>query len=134
MKTIKPDLTPSKPGGHNQTIGKWGENQAEIYLTGKGYEILERNYRTPDGEIDLLCQQAGEIIFVEVKTRSNTNLGYPEEAITAEKWSHLVSAAEHYLADHPEINQNWRVDIIAIIGNRKIGLIDLTHFENFQYD
>lgn len=123
-----------KVSGHNQTFGNWGEKQAEIYLTGKGYEILDRNYRTQDGEIDLVCQYAEEIIFVEVKTRSNTNSGYPEEAITFEKWSHLISSAEEYLADHPDIPQDWRVDIIAIIGNRKTGLNDITHFENYQYD
>lgn len=134
VKTTSPKPDQSSAGIHNQTIGKWGENQAEEFLVRKGYEIVDKNYRTPEGEIDLICQHDGDLVFVEVKTRSNTNMGYPEEAVTAEKWSHLVSTAELYLADHPDTNQNWRVDIIAIIGSRKSGLIDLTHFENYQYD
>ncbi len=123
---------PKKP--HNQTIGKWGEQHAARFMSDLGYAILERNFRTPYGEIDLICSKDAEVVMVEVKTRSNTKMGYPEEAITRRKWSHLVQAAEEYMADRPDLPQNWRVDLISIIGSPRTGLADISHFENVIHD
>lgn len=117
-------------------LGQWGEEQAAEFLQDLGYVIVARNVRTPYGEIDLIAQEfpvhaEGEIttVFIEVKTRSSKKYGFPEEAITPRKQDHIISAAEHYLQEHPELQTNWRIDVIAIeLYPESIPIIN--HFEN----
>jgi putative endonuclease len=98
-----------------QMIGKWGERMAEEYLTSAGLLFIERNVRTPYGEIDLVMQTEGDVlVFIEVKTRKTQSFGKPEESITAKKKTHMLQSAEAYLLQHPEIHGDWRVDVIAI--------------------
>jgi len=112
---------------HNQRIGKWGEDVAAEYLTQRGYEIIERNTRTPYGEIDIIVKQNGVTIFVEVKTRTSNKMGLPEESITPRKREHMIACAEHYAAEH-EID-TWQIDVISIEG--KPGTEPkITYFEN----
>jgi len=112
---------------HNQKIGRWGEEVAAYYLQERGYEIVDRNARTPYGEIDLVARHDGATVFMEVKTRTSRRFGLPEEAITPRKQAHMLAAAEHYAVEH-EIN-TWRVDVLAIEGAPgKTPLIE--HFEN----
>lgn len=112
---------------HNQRIGKWGEEVAAEYLTARGCAIVACNARTPYGEIDIIARQGDVIIFVEVKTRTSNKMGLPEESITARKRQHMVSAAEHYAAEH-EID-DWQIDVISIEG--KPGSTPrITYFEN----
>ena len=112
---------------HHQRIGKWGEETATEYLTQRGYEIIARNMRTPYGEIDIVAKQGDTFIFIEVKTRTSNSMGLPEEAITPRKRQHMISAAEHYAAEH-EID-HWQIDVISIEG--KPGLKPkITCFEN----
>lgn len=98
----------------NKTTGKQGEDMATKYLAEKGYKILQRNYRCSYGEIDIICSQGEQIIFVEVKTRKSTLYGAPEEAVTKNKIERIRKVALHYLNKaeyYPEI----RFDVIAII-------------------
>lgn len=113
----------------NRSTGLWGESLAADYLASNGYDILERNVRTPYGEIDLVTRQASVTVFVEVKTRRSTRYGNPEESITAAKRLHLLSAIESYLQIHPELDGEWRVDVIALQISSKTAPM-LTHFEN----
>jgi putative endonuclease len=103
---------------HAQRVGRWGEELAAGYLHQRGYRILERNARTPYGEIDLVACQDGAApactVFIEVKTRRSGAFGLPEEAITARKRAHLLAAARAYLQAHPDLNAGWRIDVIAI--------------------
>jgi len=110
--------------------GIQGESMAAEYLENNGYAILERNARTPYGEIDLVAQQASVTVFVEVKTRRSTRYGNPEESVTPIKRVHLLSAIQSYLQSHPELDGDWRVDVIAIQLNNSAAGSDLTHFEN----
>jgi putative endonuclease len=112
-----------------QRLGHWGETLAAKYLSQKGYAILERNARTPHGEIDLVAQQGNVIVFVEVKTRSSNLYGQPEEAITAAKKAHLLDAAATYLQTHPELDGDWQIDVIAI-RRKKNAPPEIVHFEN----
>ena len=66
---------------HNQSIGKWGEDIAAEHLIQHNYEIINRNVRTPYGEIDIVARQGDITIFVEVKTRTSNKMGLPEESI-----------------------------------------------------
>ncbi len=113
---------------YRQVIGAWGEDQAAEYLIKQGLTILERNYRTREGEVDLIARDGDTLIFVEVKTRTNQEFGYPEEAVTEEKIEHIHNVAEDYLVEHLEVT-DWRIDVIAIQG--KPGSQD-PEFEWFQ--
>lgn len=99
-----------------QRIGHWGEDLAAKYIREAGYEVLERNVRTPEGEIDLVVCKGNEIRFVEVKTRTSTSYGYPEEAVETVKLDHMQAAAENYLDTHVEFQEDWHLDVLAIIG------------------
>ncbi|KAF0112310.1 MAG: hypothetical protein FD147_183 [Chloroflexi bacterium] len=114
---------------HNQRVGKWGETCAAEYLQNQGFVIIDRNIRTPEGEIDLIAQKEDMVVFVEVKTRTNERAGYPEEAVTEEKLEHMTNSAEWFMQEHSGLGENWRIDVIAIIG--KIGL-DAPIIEWFQ--
>jgi putative endonuclease len=112
-----------------QNLGKWGESLAADYLVQRGYILVERNARTPYGELDLVMRQGEGLVFVEVKTRASRAYGLPEESITPRKQEHLLNAARAYLQNHTEISGDWRVDVIAI---RRIqgSPAEVVHFEN----
>jgi putative endonuclease len=112
---------------HNQKIGRWGESVAAEYLQKRGYEILDKNARTPYGEIDLVARLNGVTVMVEVKARTTRSFGLPEEAITARKLSHMLAAAEHYAAEHAL--DSWQLDVLAIEGIPGVEP-RIEHFEN----
>jgi putative endonuclease len=68
----------------NKNLGRWGEDQALAYLISKGLVLLQRNFRVVVGELDLIMDDSGILVFVEVKTRRSLNFGAPEEGITLE--------------------------------------------------
>lgn len=100
---------------YRQILGAWGESRAADFLQQQGLTLLGKNFRTAAGEIDLIAQDGDELVFVEVKTRSSADFGYPEEAVTETKIEHLLEASESYLLEHLEV-QSWRLDVIAIQG------------------
>lgn len=101
-------------------LGKKGEKMAEKFLVEKGLEILEKNYRVKMGEIDLICLEHSTIVFVEVKTRSNREFGFPEEAINERKKQKLKIVADCYISDYRNKNNikdfelDCRFDIISV--------------------
>jgi len=115
---------------YKQRLGKWGEDKALDYMLAHGCQYLDRNVRTPEGEIDILVTKDNTLVFVEVKTRRNTSFGYPEEAVTEDKMEHLVNSAEWYLQTHEGCPEDWRIDVIAIIGAPNRGEPKLEWFEN----
>jgi putative endonuclease len=114
---------------HKQTIGIWGEDLARSYLEEKGYEIVARNVRTTHGEIDIIANKDGLMVFVEVKTRTSHFFAYPEASVTQRKQTHMLLAAEAYLNQHPECSDSWQFDVIAIEG-KPGGNAQIEHFEN----
>ena len=119
-----------KSNNSRQVLGRWGEGLAAEFLVARGLEILSKNFRTPDGEIDLIAKKGDDLVFVEVKTRRNTLYSYPEEAINDEKIEHLESAAGWYLLQHPEYENNWRLDVVTVIGTPDTGEPRVDWFEN----
>jgi len=115
---------------HNQMVGKWGEDIAASFLERHEFKIVGRNVRTSEGEIDLIACKDKELIFCEVKTRTNGLGGYPEEAVTDEKMDHMLSSAESYLDEHPEYAENWRIDVISVIGQVNDQQPQIEWFEN----
>ncbi len=115
---------------HNLAVGRWGEHLAADYLRKKGYTILSQNVHTPFGEIDLIALEGTTLAFVEVKTRATGAFGLPEEAITLKKRQHMIEAAQYYLNEHPEIQEDCRMDVIAIRGKQTDPDVEIVHYEN----
>lgn len=113
--------------GQNRKIGQWGESVAAGYLEKRGYNLIARNLRTPYGEIDILAEKDGQIIFVEVKTRTSSSLGPPEISITPRKQEHMLAAAEYYAQENNL--DHWQIDVIAVEGQPGKQPV-FTHFEN----
>lgn len=107
--------------------GVLGEKMACQYLKGKGYKILDQNYRTRGGEIDIVAEEGKIIVFVEVKTRTNRLFGFPEEAIDARKQHKLAITAENYLAVHRLYEADYRIDSIGIELGENGSVLDLRH-------
>lgn len=107
---------------YNKKIGVLGEQIAEDYLKKNNYNIIEKNFRTISGEIDIIAQdeKTSEIVFIEVKTRSNYSYGMPAEAVNNIKKLHIIKAANYYLYKNSINNKNIRFDVIEIILLNKI--------------
>lgn len=112
---------------HNE-LGKEGERLASQYLCEKGYQLINKNWRYGQWEIDLIAAKASLLVFVEVKTRSQNKFGYPEEAVSERKKAWLQAAAEAYLEEFP-FEGELRFDIIAITASKKEG-INIHHIED----
>lgn len=110
-----------------QFLGKYGEDLAAQYLEDRGYQILERNWRSSSGEIDLIAKQKSKIVFIEVKTRNGTGYGHPFEAITSAK----VARMRKLVAQWCQLNQvsglEIRVDAIAVM--IRSGKVALEHLK-----
>jgi putative endonuclease len=115
---------------HRQRIGKWGEDLAVCYLEEKGLTLVAKNERTEFGEVDLIMMDGADLIFVEVKTRTTSAFGLPEEAISARKREHLIHSAEAFLQNHEELPNSWRIDVIAIRGKPSAGDPEIEWFQN----
>ncbi len=98
-------------------LGHLGEDLAAQKLTTLGYTIIERNYRSVHGEIDLVTQQGAVWVFVEVRTKQSAHFGTPEESVTPRKKQHLLATAQHYLQTHHLENVDWRIDFVAVVFN-----------------
>lgn len=100
-------------------LGKEGEDRAARFLVKQGYRILERNYSTKSGEIDLIALHEGAVVFVEVKTRTNSAYGAPELAVTPRKQLRMVKAALGYIKYKKLHQVPCRFDVVAITSERE---------------
>lgn len=97
-----------------QGIGRVGEDLAASYLQKCGYRILQRNFRSKFGEIDIVAQDKNTLVFVEVKTRYSHEYGYPEEAVTTSKIRSIIKTAHYYKLKHTKTPGLMRIDVVAI--------------------
>lgn len=102
----------------NLLFGSRGERLAARHLQQKGYRILARNCRSRWGELDLIARDGETIVFVEVKTRSPSDTGRPEDAITLHKQRQMTRAASAWLHRYRLDNSRCRFDVIAIVWER----------------
>ena len=100
-----------------QTLGKWGEERAIRELERRGYAILARRYRTRHGEIDIVADDDGTIVFVEVKVRETAECGSAAEAVTTRKQRRHTAMAVDYLARNHITDTPCRFDVVAIDGS-----------------
>jgi len=109
-------------------LGRKGEEEAEKFLKKKGYRILERNFRVKGGEIDIVAEKSGEIVFVEVRTRTSSEFMEPIESITPAKRKRLRRAAEVFLLSRGLELNPCRFDFISVVVNGSKFKIE--HMEN----
>ncbi|MCI8443463.1 MAG: YraN family protein [Provencibacterium sp.] len=96
--------------------GRFGEDYAAAWLKGRGAQLLERNWRCPLGEIDIIARMGDFLCFIEVKTRFSAALGAPEEAVGRGKRRRIAESAQHYLLSHPKAAElQPRFDLASVI-------------------
>ena len=110
-------------------LGDKGERIAKDYLIEKNYLIIEKNWRHLKAEIDLIAQKDNIIVFVEVKTRSSINFGYPESFVSEKQQKRIILAANEYIQKN-DIQSEARFDIISIIIGNNGGI---KHIEDAFY-
>ena len=124
--------------GEKAAFGRQGEQDAADLAVRRGYVLMDRNYRTPFGELDLvLLSPENEVVFVEVKARSGTGFGYPESAVDDRKREHIIRSANYFLLQRfPDPEEvPWRIDIMALIYTRDRKQIrDFQWYENITAD
>lgn len=95
-------------------IGLGGENLTAEFLKSSGMRVVDRRAHTPYGEIDLVCLNGDEVVFVEVKTRTSGEYGFPEESVTETKQRHLRNSASWYLSKKRWGDRDWRIDVVSV--------------------
>jgi len=115
-------------------FGSFAEGLAEKFLKERGYKIVGRNYRKPWGEIDIIAEKEGIVIFVEVKASdSPAPKGFePEKRVNADKIKRIKRAAQTYIQQKNFDDKSWQVDLIAIELNKDKGAAKITHFKNID--
>lgn len=95
-------------------LGKFGEQIAVEYLEKSKYKILKRNFYCKQGEIDIIAKDKNEIVFIEVKTRTNMNFGRPSESVNSIKQKHMYKAAKYYLYKESLLEMLIRFDVVEV--------------------
>ncbi|MBI3971271.1 MAG: YraN family protein [Chloroflexi bacterium] len=128
-----PSPPPVPPGRDSRRrTGRLGEDAAAHYVEQAGWRIVARNYRCRYGEIDIVAMDGDTLVFLEVRTRSNTAFGLPEESLTAAKTAKMARCALAYVSEHTiggDSAGRWRVDFIAI----QMARGRVTHLEHFRH-
>jgi putative endonuclease len=106
-------------------LGTKGENLAVRFLTKKGYSVIQRNHKTPFGEIDIIAQDGDTTVFIEVKTRRDALFGYPFEAVTKRKIHKLKNSALFYLKKQRR-EFRARFDVLSILST-DTGRFEIEH-------
>jgi len=95
-------------------LGQKGEKLARQYLDSQHYHIIDHNFRTKIGEIDIIAIENNDLVFIEVKIRKNLSFGFPEEAVTKRKINTIKKIGRYYARLHPQLPQALRLDVLAI--------------------
>jgi putative endonuclease len=103
--------------GAKDVLGREGEQAAVGYLESRGFRILDRNWRCPDGEIDIVASDRGTFVVCEVKTRSGTRFGTPFDAVGQAKRRRLRRLAAQWLAAHGSRFDQIRIDVVGLLSD-----------------
>jgi putative endonuclease len=101
-----------------RVLGAEGEAQAACWYVQQGYEVVDRNWRCREGELDLVVRRGRQLVFVEVKTRTSTRFGTPAEAVTPTKQRRLRTLALRYLEATGQRSTSMRFDVVAILAGQ----------------
>jgi putative endonuclease len=106
----------TKKKSNNQSLGVFGEEKVSEYLRAHNYEIIERNWRIKEGEIDIVAlSDKGIFSFIEVKTRSSVAFGHPFEAINSDKAHRMQRLALAWLVTHKRFGSDYAIDVAAVL-------------------
>ena len=99
---------------NKREIGAEGEDRATTSLKKQGYRIIEKNFRSPFGELDIIAEEGGYLVFVEVKNRKSSSFGTALQAINNTKKKHMIKTAMFYMKTHRCFNRRVRFDVVGI--------------------
>lgn len=116
--------------GARKRLGSVGEEIAARELIRRGYTVRERNWRSAEGELDIVAEHDRLLVFVEVRTRRGDRFGTPEESITPAKRAHLIATAQAYLQSHSLEDRDWRIDVVAVEMSAQGDLLRVDVIEN----
>jgi putative endonuclease len=116
----------------NLARGRLGERAAVKLLKKKGYKILEKNFRTRFGEIDIIAKKRERVIFVEVKTKTGEGFGEPWEMVNKRKLKQIIRMAETYLTKKDLGEAACRVDVVGVWLDQADRLMKIEHWENLD--
>ncbi|MBU4331866.1 YraN family protein [Patescibacteria group bacterium] len=115
-------------------LGDFGERLARRYLERNGHTVIDTNFQTRAGEIDIIARDAfSQLVFVEVKTRTSIAFGQPEESVTNLKQNKLLKTINDYLYRQNIQDDNWRLDIISVQPNFKTHRAKISHFKAIRF-
>lgn len=100
-------------------LGRIGENIIADYITKLGYKVVERNFACNQGEIDIIAKDKEELVFIEVKTRTDISYGEASEAVTDTKKRHLINSIKYYIYKQKLENQPIRIDVAEVYINKE---------------
>ena len=106
-------------------LGKLGEQQALEFLLARGYRILERNYRTRYGELDLVAKESGAVCIIEVRSRSTAGFASAAESVTPAKQKKIIRAALAYLQERGLLEEKIRFDVVCVDNSGPKGEVTL---------
>lgn len=112
---------------YNKTIGNYGENLSLKHLIKNNYKILDTNFRTSYGEIDIVATINNIIVFLEIKSRYTDSFGKAIESITYYKQKQIIKLSKYYIHKYNLYNYNVRYDIIEVYFNNRNNLYKLNH-------
>lgn len=115
---------------YKKNLGHRGEIEAIIYLHKKGYQILQQNFYTHWGEIDIIGKKDNTITFFEVKTRTGENKGKPYDSVNVAKITKLHRAIQYFLLQNNYKNYKLSLDVISILLNEDLSIKKIVHYEN----
>ncbi|MBO9577813.1 MAG: YraN family protein [Microbacteriaceae bacterium] len=116
----------------NIELGRRGEQLAADYLTAGGHRVLDRNWRCPRGELDLVTLDRGQVVAVEVKTRTSLDFGHPFEAIDRRKLERVYRLGWAWCAAHERAGAAVRVDAVAVVLGRRGERAVIEHLEGVR--
>jgi len=114
----------SRPKSRGE-LARIGEDAAARYLQSRGYAILERNYRTNLGEVDIVARHGGDLVFVEVKSRTSSDSFAPAESVTRSKRDKLVKLAQLYMATRARKEERCRFDVVEVTLNETGSVVNV---------
>ena len=113
---------------NNVELGRLGQRAAEEFLLGKGWHILERNFRAKTSEIDLIGHDGAYVVFVEVKCRRQLRYGFPRESVNRAKQQRIKKAANFYIMKNNLHSQDFRFDVVEVL--MQDNNVHISHIEN----
>ena len=127
MRQIDP-LPPARP--LRDRVGRAGETAAITHLKGQGYQIIARDWRSRIGQIDIVAEDEGTLVVVEVKARRGTTFGLPQEAVDARKQQKLRALMENYRAATKRQKQPCRIDVLGILLDESLSVSHCEHIKD----